>query len=155
LLEPGLDRPSPDVAAHATEQLAQWRDGVLELVRVEGEGKKGRARGVAAGINGVGVVLVVATFAATGGLTGAELGIAAAAALASQKALESVFGSRTVSRLTEQVRRDLVERVEKLLRGERARYDERLAALQVQPDLGAQLRAAADGVDAERHRVAS
>jgi energy-coupling factor transporter ATP-binding protein EcfA2 len=154
LLEPGLDRPSPAVATAATEQLAQWRDGVLELVRVEGEGKKGRARGVAAGINGIGVVLIVATFAATGGLTGAELGIAAAAALASQKALESVFGSRTVRRLTDEVRRDLVERVAQLLRSERGRYDERLAALEVQPDLGTQLRAAADGVDAERHRVA-
>jgi hypothetical protein len=110
---------------------------------------------VAAGINGEGVVLIVATFAATGGLTGAELGIAAAAALASQKALESVFGSRAVSRLTDEVRRDLVERVQQLLRGERARYDDRLAELQVLPDLGEQLRATADGVDAERHRVAS
>jgi hypothetical protein len=155
LLGAPLDRASAGLPARVVDELDQWRDEVLALVAGEGGDKRGRARGVAAGINGVGVVLIVATFAATGGLTGAELGIAAAAGLASQKALESVFGSRAVTRLTEQVRADLVARVHRVLADEQRRFTTRVDALAVSPDLGAQVRAAADGIDAERGAVAA
>ncbi len=155
LLGPGLDRASADFSTRVADELDLWRDGVLALVAGEGSGKRGRARGVAAGINGVGVVLIVATFAATGGLTGAELGIAAAAGLASQKALESVFGSRAVTRLTDQVRTDLLTRVRRLLADEQQRFTDRVDALAISPDVGARVRAAADGIDAERGAVAA
>jgi hypothetical protein len=155
LLAPGLDRPSPDLSARSAAGLHAWRDGVLDLVRTEGGARKTTARGVAAGINGVAVVLIVATFASTGGVTGAELGIAAAAALASQRALESVFGSRAVSRLTDQVRADLRRRVDEVLAAEAARFTSRLDDAGVVPGLGDRLRAAADRLDRARLAVES
>jgi hypothetical protein len=96
---------------------------------------------------------MVATFGATGGLTGAEVGIAAAAALASQKALESVFGSRAVSRLTDEVRSDLLERVRALLDREASLLLSRLDDLEAPSGLGPAVRAEADALDAERPRV--
>jgi hypothetical protein len=152
LLDPPL-RTSADLVARTDASLAHWRDGVVALVTSEGGSRRGRARGVAAGINGVAVVLMVATFGATGGLTGAEVGIAAAAALASQKALESVFGSRAVSRLTDEVRSDLLERVRALLDREASLLLSRLDDLEAPSGLGPAVRAEADALDAERPRV--
>ena len=153
-----LEPPPPvglDLTERATVAVGEWREGVVDLVRTEGAGRRGTARGVAAGINGVAVVLMVATFAATGGLTGAEVGIAAAAALASQKALESVFGSRAVTRLTGHVRDDLVRRVHELLEPEAAVFTARLDALDVPPGLAAAIRDTTAALDSERHRVAA
>ena len=138
----------------ATTALGEWRDGVLDLVSTEGAGRRGTARGVAAGTDGVAVVLMVATFATTGGLTGAEVGVAVAAAVASRKVLESVFGARAATRLTDQVRDDLVGRLHVLLEREATLFTTRLDDLGVQAGLGAAIRESASALHAERHRVA-
>ena len=53
------------------------------------------------GVNGAAVVLMVAVFSATGGLTGAEIGIAGASTVLAQKVLEAVFGEGAVRRMSE------------------------------------------------------
>ena len=100
-------------------------------------------------------VLIVATFASTGGVTGAEVGIAAAAAVAGQRALETVFGSRAVTRLTDEVRGDLQRRVVRLCDDERGRFLARTHSARVTTGLGTRLREAADRLDAVRDAVSA
>ena len=50
------------------------------------------ARGASVGVNVLGTGVMLATFLHTGGLTGAEVGIAAATAFLNQKLLTALFG---------------------------------------------------------------
>ena len=49
-------------------------------------------RGAALGVNATGIAVMLATFSHTGGLTGAEVGVAAATGFLNQKLLEALFG---------------------------------------------------------------
>ena len=84
-----------------------WQSGVLDLVRTEGGDKRTTARFLAYGVNGLSVALMVVVFASTGGVTGAEVGIAGGSAVVGQKLLEAVFGDQAVRRLAQQAREDL------------------------------------------------
>ncbi|WP_366246688.1 dynamin family protein, partial [Cellulosimicrobium cellulans] len=130
LLE-GLDlaRSSPGVRADVAAQIRAWQGDVLDLVREQGAGKRGAARALSFGINGLGVSLMVLVFASTGGITGAEIGIAGGTAIVAQKLLEAVFGDDAVRRLTRTARERLAERVEDVLGGEARRYTAQLDAL--------------------------
>lgn len=141
-----LGRSSPALVAAAAHEVRAWQDAVMALVREVGMAKRGRARALAFGVNGLGVALMVVTFAHTGGLVGAEVGIAAGTAVVAQRVLEAVFGDQAVRRLTEQARADLDERVRRLLGDEAARFDRLLDAAGVPGDGG-------DGLRAEAARV--
>ena len=80
--------------------------------------------------------------ASTGGLTGAEAGIATAAGAANQALLVTVLGERTVRWLVSESRKDLVRRFEALLVPERRRLSAAVAAASPDPDLPGELRAA-------------
>ena len=54
---------------------------------------------------------MVVVFASTGGVTGAEVGIAGGSAVVGQKLLEAVFGDQAVRSLAERARADLERRV--------------------------------------------
>ena len=64
--------------------------------------KRTTARFLAYGVNGLSVALMVVVFASTGGVTGAEVGIAGGSAVVGQKLLEAVFGDQAVRRLAQQ-----------------------------------------------------
>lgn len=147
-----LSRSSPDVAERAAEQVREWQSGVLELVRTEGQDKRFTARMLSFGVNGLGVALMVVVFASTGGLTGAEVGIAGGTAVVGQKLLEAVFGDQAVRRLADSARKDLKERAEALLRGEAERFTDKIDVLAVDPGASAALREAARHVERERQR---
>jgi hypothetical protein len=66
---------------------------------------------------------MLAVFAHTGGLTGAEVVVAGGTSALSQKVLEAIFGDQAVRALAGQAREDLFARVEHLLRREAARFD--------------------------------
>ena len=67
------------------------------MVRTEGADKRGTARFLAFGVNGLSVALMVVVFSHTAGLTGAEVGIAGGGRPCSgQKLLEAVFGDQAV-----------------------------------------------------------
>ena len=91
--------------------------------------KRSTARFLAFGVNGLSVALMVVVFSSTGGVTGAEVGIAGGSAVLGQKLLEAVFGDQAVRRLAENARRDLRERVSALLAEERMRFTETLDEL--------------------------
>jgi hypothetical protein len=142
-----LRRSSPALAAATAREVREWQAGVLELVRSQAQGKRSAARYLAFGVNGLGLMVMIVVFAHTGGLVAGEVAVAAGASALSQKVLEAVLGDQAVRSLAETARRDLGQRVARLLDGERARFDERLAEVGVHEDAGAALRAAVQDVE--------
>jgi hypothetical protein len=142
-----LSRASRDFRAHAERMVRDWQAGVLELVRGEGADKRTTARFLAYGFNGLSVALMVVVFASTGGVTGAEVGIAGGSAVLGQKLLEAVFGDQAVRRLALDARRDLGVRVQALMDHERQRFLHLLDALELPTDSSEQLRVVARKVD--------
>ncbi len=149
-----LSRASRDFRARAERMVRDWQVGVLDLVRHEGADKRTTARFLAYGFNGLSVALMVVVFASTGGVTGAEVGIAGGSAVVGQKLLEAVFGDQAVRRLALNARRDLQVRVQALMDEERRRFVERLDALELPADSSEQLRALARKVDDLRFATA-
>jgi energy-coupling factor transporter ATP-binding protein EcfA2 len=125
-----LSAASPGFADHAAREIREWQGALLALIREEGAEKRSRARWLSFGINGLGAALMIVVFSMTGGLTLAEGGIAAGTAVVGQKVLEAVFGEDAVRRLAKAARADLAVRCGRLLASERARFDERLDALE-------------------------
>src|SRR6478609_8950881 len=123
-----LSRASGDLRARAAEQVRAWQSDVLALVETEGAGRRTAARAYSYGINGLGAVLMVAVFASTGGLTGAEVGIVGGTALLAQRVLEAVFGDDAVRRLTQEAHERLAVRTDVLLDEEAARFTRQLDA---------------------------
>ncbi|MDO5499400.1 MAG: ABC transporter, partial [Propionibacteriaceae bacterium] len=71
-----LARSSRDYAGAAARLIRDWQGAVLDMVADEGGEKKSQARYLAFGVNTIGVALMIVVFAYTGGLTGAEVGVA-------------------------------------------------------------------------------
>ncbi|BDZ40754.1 ABC transporter [Paraoerskovia sediminicola] len=148
----GQGGPVGDSGLELRERVARdvrgWQSDVLDLVREQGAGRRGVARALSFGLNGVGVSLMVVVFASTGGLTGAEVGIAGGTALAAQKVLEAVFGDDAVRRLTRQAHERLDARTDAVLTEQAARWTDRLDAVLVPAPDPEALLAAADAVAA-------
>ncbi|MDQ1246575.1 MAG: transporter, partial [Actinomycetota bacterium] len=145
-----LARASLDIAERAAAAVRHWQDDVIALIRAEGADKRQTARLAAFGVNGAALALMVAVFSATGGITGAEIGIAGASTVLAQKVLEAVFGEGAVRRLSEQARESLDARVDELMLAERGRFDVRLAALELDVALPDRVRQAAARAAAAR-----
>lgn len=137
-----LARASADIADKSAALVRAWQDDLLEMIRSEGAEKRQTARVMAYGVNGISLALMVAVFSATGGLTGAEVGIAGGATVLAQKLLEAVFGEDGVRRMSKAAMDKLSERVEGLMADEKARFLSRLDALDLDPELPGRLRAA-------------
>ncbi|MFC6288260.1 dynamin family protein [Nocardioides sp. GCM10027113] len=149
-----LGRASRDFRRRAERAVRDWQQGVLDMVRTEGADKRGTARFLAYGVNGLGVALMIVVFAHTAGITGTEAGIAGGTAVLGQRLLEAVFGDEAVRRLTSRARADLDRRVTELLATERARYTDLLDSLGIPEDGSERVRAAARRVDDVRLRSA-
>ena len=148
--EQELGSASPDLAPAAAEEVRDWQGYVLELVREQGAGKRSQARLLSWGINGAGAVVMVAVFASTAGLSGAELAIAGGTTAVGQRVLEAVFGDAAVRSLAARARADLDARADRLLRAEQDRFDELLAPVADAPDAAERLRAAVAALAAAR-----
>jgi hypothetical protein len=145
-----LSRSSEDFDRRATRAIRDWQGAVLDLVADEGMTKRSRARFYALGINGIGVALMIVVFAHTGGLVGAEIGVAGGTAVLAQRILEAVFGDQAIRRLAQTAKDDLDARVQALLAEELVRYHKILDGLAVDSELSERLRAAAAAVEAAR-----
>jgi len=106
----------------AATTIRDWQTFIVALVRTEGRTRRTGARVLAFGVNGVGVVLMILAFSATGGLMGAEIAIAGGTAVVAQRLLEAIFGEEGVRRLARTAREDLLARVDRLLASERQRF---------------------------------
>ncbi|MCZ2803875.1 ABC transporter [Modestobacter sp. VKM Ac-2983] len=138
-----LDGVSPSFAGASADEVRDWQGTVLELVRSEGAGKRSRARLLSWGVNGAGAVVMVAVFASTAGLSGAEVAIAGGTTAVGQRVLEAVFGDAAVRELAARARADLDARADRLLHAEQRRFDVLLADAAPAPGADAELRSAA------------
>ncbi len=143
-----LSRSSARLREEVAAQVRGWQDDVLALVADEGADRRTQARALSFGVNGLGAALMLAVFASTGGLTGAEVGIAGGTAVLAQRLLEAVFGDDAVRRLTQSAHERLLARVRGVLDAEATRYTAQLDALGTADAGGAGVRAAAARVAA-------
>jgi hypothetical protein len=122
-----LDTAAPDLPARTGDAVRAWQGEVLELVRAEGMSKRTSARLASLGVNGAGLTVMIAVFASTGGLTGAEVVVAGGTSALSQKVLEAVFGDQAVRTLAARAREQLMAHVRALLDDEALRFERVLA----------------------------
>ncbi|MBA2273505.1 MAG: ABC transporter [Actinobacteria bacterium] len=136
----GLDRSSSSLRVGVAAEVRGWQRDVLALVAAEGASKRAVGRALSLGVNGLGVALMVTVFAHTGGLTGGEIAVAGGTATVGQKLLEALFGDQAVRTLTASARRNLMERVDRLLGAEAARFHSLVDAVAPSPSEAARLR---------------
>ncbi|WP_341253987.1 GTPase domain-containing protein [Euzebya pacifica] len=133
---------APDLRA-VEDTVAAWQDHVVAMVRERAGSKIAVARGMSLGVNGVGVALMMAIFASTGGLTGGEVAVAGGTAAFGQAVLSAVFGEQAIRDLATAARTDLLDRVQRLAED---RHEQLRALLEGLPDAEA-IRAMEDALD--------
>jgi len=148
--DPALAGLSREFEEQVSRLVREWQDDVLELVRGEGQDRRTTAKVAAYGVNGVGVILMLVTFAHTGGVSGAEAGIAGGSAVLAQKLLEAIFGDQAVRTLAAKARLALIERVNALYAAEAGRFQGAVGAVEVARDQARRLSGAAEAVKAAR-----
>ena len=147
---PELAKPAPDLDQRIERLVRDWQGEVLQLVRHEGKDRRTTARVAAYGLNGIGVFLMLVAFAHTGGLIGAEVGIAGGTALLAQKVLEAIFGDQAVREMAAKARASLLQHVGELYAAEQARYDAALEDVVTRAGQAQRLADAAAAVKAVR-----
>ena len=118
--------PSPAFDDRLRAGLDDWIDGIAAEIQAHGESKRLLARGASVGVNALGTGVMLATFLHTGGLTGAEVGVAAATAFLNQKLLSALFGEAAMVELIQHARQRLQQVLEATFAAERARFDAHL-----------------------------
>ena len=144
-----LGRAATDFDDRAARVIRDWQGAVLDLVADTGMSKRSRARFMALGVNGVGVALMIVVFAQTGGITGAEVGIAGGTSVLAQRVLEAVFGDQAVRTLAKTAKDELDSRVQALMSDELLRYHRVLDETLDDPAAADRLRAAVAEVEHE------
>ncbi len=120
---PGLSRSSDSLESDVERLVRDWQSDVLDIVRSEGGSRRVNARVAAYGVNGVGLFLMLVSFAHTGGvLVAPEVAIAGGTTALAQKVLEAIFGDQAVRQMAKRARELLLERVADLYGTERGRY---------------------------------
>ena len=150
-----LETVSEAFPESARDEVRDWQGYVLELVRSEGADKRTTARVASLGVNGVGLVVMVAVFAQTGGLTGGEVAVAGGTTALGQRVLEAIFGDAAVRALADKAREDLRERSARLLQDEEGRFTLLVAGASPAPGTGEALREAAAALTAARRSAAA
>jgi energy-coupling factor transporter ATP-binding protein EcfA2 len=144
--DPTAWAPSEDLDGRLDRRLEAWADSIADDVERTGGPKRTLARGASLGVNAAGIGVMLATFSHTGGLTGVEVGVAAATGFLNQKLLGALFGEAALVEMISRARARLMEALGQTFREELARFD-RLA-----PDpaelrfLAADLREAAEAL---------
>ncbi|MET0929700.1 MAG: ABC transporter [Aeromicrobium sp.] len=113
---PGLDRASSDFRVKAERVVHDWRQGVLDLVRVEGADKRMTAKFLAFGVNGIAVALMIVTFSRTADST------TVGTATLGRRLLDAIFGPAVVDDLVDKCHADLDSRAAALFGAELQRF---------------------------------
>ncbi|MGD9754410.1 MAG: dynamin family protein [Acidimicrobiia bacterium] len=117
-----VDRASPELGARAERLVRDWQAALVDNLREKGAGKRSAARALSYGVNGLALVVMMAVFASTGGLTGTEAIIAGGSSTVGAKLLEALLGDQVIRRLVEEARADLDRRVDELMAHEADRF---------------------------------
>jgi energy-coupling factor transporter ATP-binding protein EcfA2 len=145
-----IDAASPALLDRTREEVRAWQGDVFELVRREAGNRRTTARFASLGVNGAGLVVMLAVFAQTGGLTGAEVLVAGGTTAAGQRLLEALLGDQAVRSLAARARDMLLERTRRLLDDEAERFHARLRPAAPDPQAAARLRDALRSVESAR-----
>jgi hypothetical protein len=149
-VNPGLAEAPPDLEVRAEKTIHEWQATVVRLVETKGAQRRVRARWLSAALNATATGAIIATLAQTGGLTGAEAGIATAAGAANQALLTKVLGSANLRWLIANARADLERRFTELVGVHRRQFTEVLASAAPSPKLIDQLHERANAVQKVR-----
>lgn len=141
--DPSLWSVAPGFDDALRARLEAWIAGISDDVQRTGGSKRLLARGASVGVNAAGIGVMLATFANTGGITGAEVGVAAATGFLNQKLLEALFGEAALVEMIGRARSNLGAAVDGALADERARYEELVPDGSALRTLAAALRGAA------------
>ena len=150
--DPSLGSSDGTVRPRIERLVREWQGDILDMVRKEGKDRRTNARIAAVGVNGIALFLMLVAFAHTGGLLGAEVGIAGGASLLAQRVLEAIFGDQAVRDMAKKARVMMLERVDTLFDDERARYHAGLGPFLVGSGAARRLEAAAADVEAAQRR---
>jgi hypothetical protein len=145
-----LDAASPELLDRTRQEVRAWQGAVFDLVSREASGRRTTARVASLGVNGAGLAVMLAVFAHTGGLTGAEVAVAGGTSAVGQRLLEALLGDQAVRTLASRAREDLLTRARRLLAAEAARFHAVLAP--AAPAAGAAERLAEAARTVERAR---
>ncbi|KGN34785.1 ABC transporter [Knoellia sinensis KCTC 19936] len=126
---PELVKSSADLGPRVEALVRQWQGEVFDIVRQEGGNRRTNARIAAYGVNAIGLFLMLVSFAATGGLTGAEVGIAGGTSVLAQRVLEAIFGDQAVREMAAKARESLLGHVRDLFAEEEHRYAAAVASV--------------------------
>ena len=148
--QPALWANGEDFPAELRGSLERWIGEIGALIGQEGQRRRGFARAASLSVNVLGVGVMLAAFGTTGGLTGAEFGIAAATAVLNQRLLETIFGEATLRTLVTRARERLLELLAEAMERDRSRFDRALTRFAPEPELGPALRAQARQVGEAR-----
>ena len=121
--EPALWSPSADFDDRLRSRLESWIESIGADIQATGRPKRTLARGASLGVNALGTGVMLSTFVHTGGLTGAEVGVAAGTAFLNHKLLSALFGEAAMTELINGARRRLDEALATTFAEERARFD--------------------------------
>lgn len=124
-------------------RLEEWVTGIAEDVQRTGGSKRFLARGASVGVNAAGIGVMLATFAHSGGITGAEVGVAAATGFLNQKLLEALFGEAAMVEMIARARASLAEAIDTSFAEELGRYERLVPDGDAMRDLAARLRSTA------------
>jgi energy-coupling factor transporter ATP-binding protein EcfA2 len=136
--------PSAGFDDRLRARLDEWIASIATDIGETGEGKRRLARGASIGVNAIGVGVMLATFVHTAGLTGTEVGVAAATAFVNQKLLSALFGEAAMVELIARARQRLDAALTTTFAEERQRFDALAPAPEELEALAADLRSAAD-----------
>ncbi len=128
LLSADLTVTSEPAQAEAEAAIDRWLAGLTRIVQDEAPSRFRAARLASTGVNAAAVATILAIFASTGGLTGAEMGVAAGAAAAQQGLLEHMLGKAAAGSLAGRARDTLLESVRRVFDEEAARFQRVLDA---------------------------
>ena len=145
-----LDAASPALLDRTRAEVRAWQGDVFELVRNEAGGRRTTARFASLGVNGAGLVVMLAVFAQTGGLTGAEIVVAGGTTAAGQRILEALLGDQAVRTLATRAREMLLGRTRELLAGESERFHALLGPVAPEPQAAERLREAVRSLERAR-----
>jgi energy-coupling factor transporter ATP-binding protein EcfA2 len=140
--------PSSDFDERLRVLLEEWIAGIVGEIQTHGRPTRLLARGAAVGVNALGTGVMLATFLHTGGLTGAEVGVAAATAFQNQKLLAALFGEAAMAELVAHARRRLNDALQTTFEEERQRFDRLLPVAGELSGLAGDLRISAADVRA-------
>jgi len=145
-----LDAASTSLLDRTREEVRAWQGDVFELVRREAGSRRATARFASLGVNGAGLVVMLAVFTQTGGLTGAEVAVAGGTSAAGQRILEALLGDQAVRSLAARAREMLLERTRRLLDDEAERFHALLAPAAPAPQAAARLSEALQSLERAR-----